>query len=104
MAHSVLRHGGLPAVDFGEKRPGAQAKDFLQVFSDDGDDFCVASLGDTLGYFSGEEAAQHSAIRGGAVREFVMDKGCGEKIFSFAAGDKKSEAGRERFADLAIKA
>jgi hypothetical protein len=104
VADAVLGHGGLPFIDAGEERSGAEAEDLLQFGANDGDDGVVGKLPDVFGAGSGEEAAQQGAVRGGAVGEFVVDESGGQQAFAFTARDEKSEAGRERLADFAIVA
>ena len=104
MADAVLGHGGLPFIDAGEERRGAEAEDLLQFVADYGDDGVVGELPDIFRVRSGEEAAQQGAIFGGAVGELVVDEGCGQQALAFAAGHEKSEAGWERLADFAIVA
>ena len=38
------------------------------------------------------------------MREFVVDESGGQQLLAFAAGDEESEAGRKRFADVAVVA
>ena len=87
VAYAVLRHGGFPFIDAGKERLGAEAEDLLEFVADDGDDGIVGKLPDVFGVCSGEKAAEKSAIVGGAVREFVVDEGCGQQAFAFAARD-----------------
>ena len=48
MAHSVLRHGGLPFVHSREYRFGAQSENLLQFVPNDGDDLIVGEMPDVL--------------------------------------------------------
>ncbi len=95
MADAVLGHGGLPFIDAGEERSGAETEDLLQLLADDGDDGIVGRLPDVFGARSGEEAAQQGAIVRSAMRKFVMYERCGQQALAFAARNEKSEAGRK---------
>jgi len=104
VADAVLGHGGLPFINAGEERSGAEADDLLQFGANDGDDGVVGKLPNVFGAGSGEKATEKSAVRRGAVREFVVDERGGQQAFAFTARDEKSETGRERLADVAIVA
>ena len=66
VADAILRHGGLPLIDAGEERRGAEAEDLLQFISNDGDDGVVGKLPDVFGIRSGKGAAQQTARSSGA--------------------------------------
>jgi len=104
VADGVLGHGGLPFVDAGEERRGEEAEDLLQFVADYRDDGVVRESPDAFCVRSGEEAAEQGSIGRGAVGELVVDESCGQEALAFTAGDEKSEAGRERLADVAIVA
>jgi len=104
MADAVLGHGGLPFVNAGKERSGAEADDLLQFRAHNRDDGLVGKLPYIFGTRSGEEATEKSAIFGSAVRKFVVDECRGEQAFAFTARDEKSKTGRQRLADLAIVA
>jgi hypothetical protein len=54
--------------------------------------------------FSALDPAEQGAVVGGAVGKLIVDEGGGEQLFAFAAGNEKSEAGREGLADIATVA
>jgi hypothetical protein len=102
VAHSVLGHGGLPFIDAGEERRGAEAEDLLQFVADYGNDGVVGELPDIFRVGAGEETAEQGAILRGAVGELVVNECRGQQALAFGARHEKSEAGRELLADVAI--
>ena len=77
MPHAVLGHGGIPFVDAGEKRCGAQAQDLLEFAAHDGNDGVVGKVPEVCSVRSGEETAEQGAIVGSAVGKFVVDESGG---------------------------
>src|SRR4029077_7969771 len=57
---------------------------------------------DILRISPSEEATQESPVVGGAMRELVVNESCRQQFLAFAAGHKKSKAGRKSLADLAV--
>src|ERR1035441_5723317 len=104
MTDAVLGHGGLPFIDAGEERRGAEAEDLVQFVADYRDDGVAGKLPDIFRVRSGEEAAQKGAVFGGAVGELVVNEGRGQQALAFTAGHEKSEAGWKCLADVAIVA
>src|ERR1700691_1681208 len=99
VADAVLGHGGLPFIDTGKERLGAEAEDLPQLVADYGDNGVVGELPDAFGVRSGEKATQQGAVFGSAVGELAVDESCGQEALAFAARDEEPEAGREGFAD-----
>src|SRR5208283_347083 len=87
VSNAVLGHGGLPFVDAGEDRLGAQAENLLQLGAHDSDDLVVGEWPDIFGISSSKKTTQQGAIVGRAVRELVVDESCGQKALAFAAGN-----------------
>src|SRR5262249_36495881 len=103
MPDGVLRHSAVPTMKRNKERVGGDSEHAIEIVTDNFNDCLVIQLHVIVCVGAAEEATDQSRILRRPKGKLVMNKRRGQNFYGLIFGHKKSEAWRQRRADVLIE-